>query len=90
MAKAIIDPGEVRKFASELQRFTDSMHEHMTSLMSQHRQLGQSWRDQEHRKFSDEFEHAIRTLARFRNDVSEYIPYLKRKAQRAQDYLDQR
>ncbi|MCP4760006.1 MAG: WXG100 family type VII secretion target [Planctomycetes bacterium] len=90
MAKAIIDPDEVRRFASELKRFTDTMHEQMNSLMSRHRSLGQSWRDQEHQKFSEEFEHTMRTLGRFRTDVSEHVPFLLRKAQRADDYLNQR
>ncbi len=90
MAKAIIDPGEVKRFAAELKRFTDTMHEQMNALMSRHRTLGQTWRDQEHQKFSEEFEHTMRTLARFRGQVGEHVPFLIRKAQRAEDYLNQR
>lgn len=90
MAKAIIDPGEVRRFAQDLKRFTDTMHEQMTGLTSRHRQLGQSWRDQEHRKFTEDFEHTMRTMARFREQTAEIVPFLMRKAQRAEDYLNQR
>lgn len=90
MAKAIIDPGEVRRFAQDLKRFTETMHEQMTALTSRHRQLGQTWRDQEHRKFSEEFEHTMRALSRFREQTSEHVPFLLRKAQRAEDYLNQR
>jgi uncharacterized protein YukE len=90
MAKAIIDPGEVRKFASDLQRFTNAMEEQMNALMARHRALGQTWKDQEHRKFSEDFEHSMRSLARFRNTVHEHVPFLKKKAQRAEDYLNQR
>ena len=90
MAKAIIDPGEVRKFASDLQRFTNAMEEQMNALMARHRVLGQTWKDQEHRKFSEEFEHSMRSLARFRTTVHEHVPFLKKKAQRAEDYLNQR
>ncbi|MBT5381583.1 MAG: WXG100 family type VII secretion target [Phycisphaerae bacterium] len=90
MAKAIIDPGEVRKFASDLQRFTNVMEEQMNALNSRHRSLGQTWKDQEHRKFSEDFEHSMRALARFREVVNEHIPFLKKKAQRAEDYLNQR
>ena len=65
MAKAIIDPTEVRRFAADLRRFTDGMHEQMNALVSRHRSLGQTWRDQEHTKFSDEFEHSMRSSAGF-------------------------
>jgi uncharacterized protein YukE len=90
MAKAIIDPGEVRKFAADLQRFTTTMEEQMNALMARHRSLGQTWKDQEHRKFSEEFEHSMRSLGRFREVVNEHVPFLKKKAQRAEDYLNQR
>jgi uncharacterized protein YukE len=90
MAKAIIDPDEVRKFAADLQRFTTTMEEQMNALMARHRSLGQTWKDQEHRKFSEEFEHSMRSLGRFRNTVHEHVPFLKKKAQRAEDYLNQR
>ncbi len=89
MAKAIIDPAEVRRFAADLRRFTDGMHEQMNALVSRHRNLGQTWRDQEHKKFADEFEHTMRSLGRFREQVTEHVPFLLRKAQRADDYLNQ-
>ena len=89
MAKAIIDPAEVRRFAADLRRFTDGMHEQMNALASRHRSLGQTWRDQEHTKFSEEFEHSMRSLGKFREQVTEHVPFLLRKAQRADDYLNQ-
>ncbi len=89
MAKAIIDPGEVRKFAADLRRFSEGMNEQMSALMSRHRALAHTWRDQEHKKFADEFEHTMRTLGRFREHVTDHVPFLIRKAQRAEDYLNQ-
>ncbi|MBT4766887.1 MAG: hypothetical protein HOO04_00830, partial [Phycisphaerae bacterium] len=71
-------------------RFTNAMEEQMNALNSRHRSLGQTWKDQEHRKFSEDFEHSMRALARFREVVNEHIPFLKKKAQRAEDYLNQR
>jgi|TARA_B110000495_G_C22570904_1_gene343711 uncharacterized protein YukE len=90
MAKAIIDPGEVRKFASDLQRFTTVMEEQMNALNSRHISLSQTWKDQEQRKFSEDFDHSMRALGRFREVVNDHIPFLKKKAQRAEDYLNQR
>ncbi len=90
MAKAIIDPDAVRKFASELKRFSDTMHEHMNVLMSQHRELGQTWRDQEHQKFSESFEQTMRSLSRFKGEVTDHVPFLLRKAAKAEEYLNQR
>jgi uncharacterized protein YukE len=90
MAKAVIDPAEVRRFAMELKKFTETMSEQMTVLKARHSQLGQTWRDQEHRKFTEEFEQTMRSLDRFRTQVMDHVPFLVRKAQRAEDYLNQR
>ena len=87
MAKAIIDPAEVRRFAADLRRFTDGMHEQMNALVSRHRNLGQTWRDQEHKKFVEQFEQNMKVIARFTEATEQYVPYLLRKAEHVEDYL---
>ena len=62
----------------------------MGSLQARFGALESTWRDQEHRRFSEEFEQCMRQMARFRDLTSEHIPFLLRKAQRAEDYLNQR
>lgn len=90
MAKAVVDPNELRKFANDLKRFTDELGTQMNVINTRSHSLGQTWKDQEHKKFMDEFEQAMRVLARFQVATKEHIPFLLRKAQRAEDYLQQR
>ncbi|MAB83248.1 MAG: hypothetical protein CMJ24_07415 [Phycisphaerae bacterium] len=90
MAKAVVDPNELRKFANDLKRFTDELGTQMNVINTRSHSLGQTWKDQEQKKFMDEFEQAMRVLARFQVATKEHIPFLLRKAQRAEDYLQQR
>jgi uncharacterized protein YukE len=90
MAKAIADPDELRRFAQDLKRFTDEMQNNLTVLHGRLESLSESWRDQEQQKFREEFEQTIRVLARFSNAANQHIPFLLRKAERLDDYLQQR
>ena len=51
---------------------------------------GKSWRDREHDKFSEEFETTMTVLTRFIEVADEHVPFLMRKADRAEEYLRQR
>lgn len=90
MAKAIVDPEEIRNFAQELKRFNRELEGRLAALHGRLSALGETWKDQENRKFAEEFEETIRVLQRFVISSDQHIPFLLRKAQRAQDYLDQR
>ncbi len=90
MAKAIVDPDELRRFAHDLKRFTDELQNNLTVLHGRLEALGETWRDQEQQKFREEFEQTIRVLARFSSAANQHIPFLLRKAERIDDYLQQR
>jgi WXG100 family type VII secretion target len=90
MAQAIIDPEEVRRFAAELKRFNDDLRERSGMLMSRFTALGDSWQDQEHEKFSAEFAQMMKSVKKFVEASDRHAPYLMRKAERIQQYLDQR
>ena len=90
MSQAIVDPEELRRFAQMLKRFNAELEERMSSLGSQLHELGATWRDQEHRKFSQEFELQMKAIARYVEATDHYVPYLIRKAERIEDYLQQR
>ena len=90
MSKAIVDPGELRRFANDLKRFNDTLHGQMSVLHGRLVALGQSWRDQEHNKFVEEFEQTMKVLNRFVDASNKHIPFLVRKAERVEDYLQQR
>ncbi len=90
MGKAIVDPEELRRFAHDLKRFNGELSTNMTALFGRLLELGQSWRDQEQRKFAEEFEKTLKVLARFVDASDRHIPFLLRKAQRIDEYLQQR
>jgi uncharacterized protein YukE len=90
MPQAIVDPGELRRFAHNLKRFNDDLQNNMTVLHGQLTGLGQTWRDKEHDKFVEEFEQTMQVVARFIDSANLHIPFLMRKAERVEDYLQQR
>ncbi|MFW5652973.1 MAG: WXG100 family type VII secretion target [Planctomycetota bacterium] len=90
MAKAVVDPAELRRFAQDLKRFNGELMNQMSVLQGRLELLSQSWRDQEQQKFAEEFEQTMRTLHRFVQSSDEHIPFLLRKAERIEDYLQQR
>ena len=90
MAQAIIDPEEVRRFAEELKRFNMDLQNRVSSLQARFSALGDSWQDQEHQKFSEEFQQTMKAVKKFIEVSNQHGPYLLRKAQRIEDYLGQR
>ena len=90
MAQAIVDPADLRRFAHNLKQFNDELHNRMAALHGQLVSLGETWRDQEHLKFAGEFEQTMQVISRFIQATDEHIPFLLRKADRVQAYLEQR
>ena len=90
MPQAIIDPDEVRRFAEELKRFNTDLQTKVSMLQARFAALGDSWQDQEHTKFSDEFKQTMKAFKKFVEVSNQHTPYLLRKAQRIEEYLNQR
>jgi uncharacterized protein YukE len=90
MAQAIMDPEQVRRFAEELKRFNVDLQNSMASLQARFAALGDTWQDQEHSKFSEEFKQTMKALKKFVEVSNQHTPYLLRKAQRIEEYLNQR
>jgi uncharacterized protein YukE len=89
MPQAIMDPGEVRRFADELKRFNQDLHDRMALLQARFAALGDTWQDQEHERFAAEFQVTLRALNRFAEVTNQHVPFLLRKARRIEDYLSQ-
>ncbi len=89
MPQAIVDPGELRRFAHSLKQFNSELYNQMSVLHGQLIGLGSTWRDQEHVKFAEEFEQTLQVIARFIEATDQHIPFLLRKADRAEEYLQQ-
>jgi WXG100 family type VII secretion target len=90
MAQAIMDPEQVRRFADELKRFNADLQDKLSALQARFSALGDTWQDQEHTKFSDEFKQTMKALKKFIEVSNQHTPYLLRKAQRIEEYLNQR
>lgn len=90
MSQAIVNPAELRRFAQQLKHFNAELVAQMTALQRQMVNLGASWRDQEHHKFVDEFEQQVKTINHFVESTEQYVPFLLRKAERIDEYLQQR
>jgi uncharacterized protein YukE len=90
MPQAIVDPEELRRFAQNLKKFSGDVQERITLLSGQLVNLGRTWRDQENKKFAEEFEQHMRVITRFIEIIERHIPYLARKAEIIEEYLQQR
>jgi len=90
MGQAIMNPEDVRRFADELKRFNTDLQTGMASLQARFVALGDTWQDQEHHKFAEEFRAAMRSLKQFTEASNQHAPFLLRKAQRIEEYLNQR
>ena len=90
MPQAIASPEELERFARDLKQFNSQLKDNMGRLNAQFRQLGDTWRDQEHQKYGQEFEQTMRVLSQFMRSSDEQIPFLLRKASRLREYLSQR
>ena len=89
MPQAIMDPAEVRRFAEDLKRFNDDVRDRMTLLQARFAALSDTWQDQEHARFADEFRTTMKALHRFMEVSGQHVPFLLRKARRIEDYLSQ-
>jgi WXG100 family type VII secretion target len=90
MSQAIVDPEQLRRFAQNLKRFNADLQNQLMTLHGQMKNLGQSWRDKEQQKFTEEFEQTMLALSKFIDAVDMHVPFLLRKADRAEEYLRQR
>jgi uncharacterized protein YukE len=90
MSQAIVDPAELRRFAHNLKRFGEDLRLNLSGLHAQMLRLGETWRDQEHLRFVEEFEQTLQVLDHFLNASEVHIPFLIHKAERIEEYLQQR
>jgi uncharacterized protein YukE len=90
MAQAIVDPGDLRRFAHSLKIFNADLRANLSSLHTQLLALGDTWRDQEHDRFRQEFEETVLVLEKFLDISDQHVPFLTRKADRIEEYMTQR
>ena len=89
MAKAHVDPAELRRFAQDLNRFNNELQTLMSGLHGRLRSLEATWRDQEQRKFTEAFEQTARAMGNFLEASQQHASALGKKAQLIEEYLKQ-
>lgn len=90
MAKARVDPAELRNFSRNLRRFNRELQQMMSTMNTKTSELGRSWQDQEHQRFAEEFQQTFKNLGRFIQASEEHAMFLNRKAAHIEEYLNQR
>ena len=90
MPQASVDPEELRRFAANLKKFNSDVQDRVNGLTGQLLNLNKTWRDQENKKFSEDFEQQMKVIMHFIEVTREHIPYLLRKAEAIEQYLQQR
>lgn len=90
MAKANVDPAELRRFAQDLNRFNTELQALVGSLHGKLRGLEATWRDQEQRKFTEGFEQTAKVLGGFLENSHQHVQFLGKKASAIEEYLKQR
>lgn len=87
MPQAIVDPEQLRHFAAMLQRYSQTIRESTSALASAQARLNESWRDQEQRRFSEEFDEQVKLVQRLLDISEKHVPYLVKKAEIIDQYL---
>ena len=90
MPQAIVDPEELRQFAQSLKKFSTEIQTRINMIGGQLSALSKTWRDQEQKKFSEEFEQQVKGVQRLIEVIEEHIPYLMCKAEIIEEYLHHR
>jgi uncharacterized protein YukE len=88
MPQAIVDPDEVRRFAATLQEMSAYLHDRKTHVKSSFSNLRDVWRDQKYTQFDRVFSESVTRLDQFLRYAEMYADYLKKKAQKADRYLE--
>ncbi len=87
MAQAIVDPEQLRQFAGLLRRYNQQLRDSTATLTQAMGRLSESWRDQEHNKFCEEFDEQVKQVQRLVERSEQHIPYLLKKAELIEQYL---
>jgi len=87
MPQAVVDPDELRQFARALKKFNTELQDRMVTLNNQMSALESTWRDQEQKKFVAMFDEHVKIIARFIEVSDRHVPYLMRKADQVDEYL---
>lgn len=89
MPKVNIDPDEVYRFATTLRDVAEHVKAERAQLVAEFNTLSTTWHDAKYQSYRDEFAKTMRRLQAFIDKAELYERYLRNKAARAEDYLQQ-
>lgn len=90
MSKAHVDPEELRRFSKDLARFNTELEQLVTGLNGRMRHLESTWKDNEQKKFAEQFGGTVRVLGQFLEVSRQHVTTLGKKAQLVEEYLHTR
>lgn len=76
MAQIIVNPDELRNFAAALEQYVTNIDEETGRIGSAFNVLGETWKDDKHAQFENDFNELQAQITAFKNMASEYAPYL--------------
>jgi hypothetical protein len=90
MPRAEVDPEQLRRFASYLEQTTAAIRDQKGSTLIGFARLNETWKDEKFVRFERTFTESMQQLELYLRRAEQYSEFLKKKAARAQKYLDQR
>ena len=84
MSQVFVNPEQLRAFARIARGFGEQTGETMARLGAEIQRLNNTWRDQEYRRFADEFQKANSQLTALRVEIEKLIPVLEADANAAE------
>lgn len=90
MPKAIVDPRELRSFAAVLAETVGQLRGSKSQISHTFNDLHGHWRDKKYSEFDRLFTDTMGRLEVFLNSSELYARYLRKKAEKAEQYLDGR
>ena len=90
MSLIIVNPSDLRRFASFLREKTVSVRSKSKKLSLLLSNAKQTWKDEKYRRFHDDLSAISCELDKLSNLAESYTKYLEMKANKAQKYLDRR
>ena len=87
MSMAIANPEELRRFANALEVYIQRIDEETGRIASQFNSLGDSWKDEQHLRFENDFNELRSQVALFKERTAEYPPHLYAMANDLDQYL---
>jgi uncharacterized protein YukE len=90
VASIYIDPEQLEDFAALMNAISRDIDLQLRGIAGGFVQLGESWRDAEYARFSQEMQAAQQTMHRYLQECETYVTFLKQKAAAARSMQDVR